>query len=202
MTIAVKQKNIPASPVGKPKLRFSDFFGEWEEKRLGEVGDILNGLTYTPKDTRKEGLLVLRSSNIQNDKLAYEDCVYVESDNKSANISKVGDIIICVRNGSERLIGKNAIIKSEVPRSTHGAFMASFRAKVPNFLIQLFKTSAYKKQVYIDLGARINSINSSQLKKNKFFFPPLPEQQKIAEFLTSLDNLIESKQQQIAQAET
>lgn len=42
----------------------------------------------------------------------------------------------------------------------------------------------------------------SILKQQRFLIPSLPEQQKIASFLTSLDNLIQSKQTQISQAET
>jgi len=41
----------------------------------------------------------------------------------------------------------------------------------------------------------------SILKSRNLFAPHLDEQQKIAEFLTAIDNLIESKQQQITQAE-
>ena len=33
-----------------PKLRFLEFAGEWEEKELGEVGDILTGKTPSTKE--------------------------------------------------------------------------------------------------------------------------------------------------------
>lgn len=174
-----------------PKIRFSEFKDGWQLKRLGDVGLILNGLTYSPNDIVNEGLLVLRSSNIQNNKITYDDCVYVRDNIKKANIAKKGDIIICVRNGSKNLIGKNAIVTDKTPRATHGAFMASFRSDMSNFIIQLFKTDFYKRQVHIDLGARINSINSNQLKKYKFYFPSLPEQQKISSFLDSVDEWID-----------
>ena len=39
---------------------------EWEVKRLGDIGEVINGLTYSPKDVNLEGTLVLRSSNVQN----------------------------------------------------------------------------------------------------------------------------------------
>lgn len=179
-----------------PKLRFPEFSGEWEKKKLEEVGQVLNGLTYSPKDIVKKGLLVLRSSNIQNDKITYDDCVYVRDDIQNVNISKTGDIIICVRNGSSNLIGKNAIITDKNPKSTHGAFMTSLRSNQSKFIIQLLKTNSYKRQVHVDLGARINSINSNQLKKYKFYFPSLPEQQKIASFLESVDSWIDNLKNQ------
>ncbi len=60
-----------------PKLRFKEFFGEWEEKPLGKYGKLINGLTYSPDNIVEDGLLVLRSSNIQNEQISFEDNVYV-----------------------------------------------------------------------------------------------------------------------------
>ncbi|MCX7997580.1 MAG: hypothetical protein N3A69_01340, partial [Leptospiraceae bacterium] len=50
-----------------PKLRFPEFANDppWKLKKLGEVGEIIRGLTYGADDVSKEGLLVLRAGNIQ-----------------------------------------------------------------------------------------------------------------------------------------
>ena len=45
---------------------------DWQLKRLGEIGESLIGLTYRPSDVRSDGVLVLRSSNIQNGKLRFD----------------------------------------------------------------------------------------------------------------------------------
>ena len=45
---------------------------------LSEVADFLQGLTYSPSDVANAGHLVLRSSNIQNGTLSFDDCVYVD----------------------------------------------------------------------------------------------------------------------------
>ena len=50
----------------------------WCWCRLGELGDTNIGLTYKPSDkTVSVGVLVLRSSNIQEGVMDYADCVYV-----------------------------------------------------------------------------------------------------------------------------
>jgi type I restriction enzyme, S subunit len=72
-----------------------------------------------------------------------------------------------------------------------GAFMTVFRSEMNRFLIHIFKHEDYKKQVHRNLGATINSINNNDLKKFKFLFPSKKEQQKIASFLSSIDNKIE-----------
>lgn len=185
-----------------PKLRFNEFEkdADWKEKELSELGDLINGLTYSPNDVREKGLLVLRSSNIQNGLIDLKDCVYVREDIKGANPTKFNDILVCVRNGSKNLIGKNAIIPKEIPRATHGAFMTVFRAKIPEFVFQLFQTDFYDKQVQADLGATINSINGKNFIKYKFPVPENPkEQQKIADTLSSLDNLIKEQSNKIEQ---
>ncbi|HTF61397.1 MAG TPA: hypothetical protein VK638_01665, partial [Edaphobacter sp.] len=58
------------------------------------------------------GLLVLRSSNIRNGEIVLDDCVYVNPQVKSANLAQTDDILICVRNDSTALIGKNALKRS------------------------------------------------------------------------------------------
>lgn len=183
-----------------PKLRFEEFNGEWEIKKLNELGNLINGLTYSPSDVREEGLLVLRSSNIQNGIIDLNDCVYVRSDINGANLSKPNDILVCVRNGSKALIGKNAIITKGLPLATHGAFMTVFRANNPEFVFQLFQTDLYNNQVKADLGATINSINGKNFLKYKFPVPKNPkEQQKIASCLSSLDELITAQAEKTEQ---
>lgn len=183
-----------------PELRFPEFKneGEWIKKELNELGELINGLTYSPDDIRNKGLLVLRSSNIQNGRIELNDCVYVREDIKGANLTVSNDILVCVRNGSKNLIGKNAIIPKDLPLATHGAFMTVFRAINPEFAFQLFQTDYYDNQVKADLGATINSINGKNFLKYEFPVPKNPkEQQKIASCLSSLDEVIESENQKL-----
>ena len=193
------QQLFPAEGETLPQLRFPEFQDapEWEETTLGELGTLILGLTYSPSDVRDNGLLVLRSPNVKDGVIVLDDCVYVTTDVKRANLSKPNDILICVRNGSTALIGKNAIIPEDMPLCTHGAFMTVFRAKTPKFAYQLLQTKAYLSQVAAGLGARINSINNSQLINYRFFVPPLPEQQKIADCLSSLDEQIAEQSQKL-----
>ena len=198
------QQLFPREGETQPSLRFPEFqdAGEWEETRLGKMGELVSGLTYSPDDVREHGLLVLRSSNVQNGKIALLDSVYVDPGIKGANLSLPNDILICVRNGSTALIGKSALIPGGMPLCTHGAFMTVFRSQNPSFVFQIFQTSKYQKQVAGDLGATTNSINGSQFLKYKFFVPKPPEQQRIADCLTSLDDLIAAHTQKLEALKT
>ncbi len=186
------QQLFPREGETQPRLRFPEFrdAGEWKELRLGQMGELVSGLTYSPGDVRDHGLLVLRSSNVQDGKISLADCVYVDPSIKGANLSVANDILICVRNGSATLIGKSALIPAGMPLCTHGAFMTVFRSTSPKFVFQLLQTDKYQKQVAGDLGATINSINGSQLVKYKFMVPKPEEQDKISVLLSSIDELI------------
>ena len=198
------QQLFPREGETQPRLRFPEFqnAGEWKETRLGQLGELVSGLTYSPDDVRGSGLLVLRSSNVQNGEITLDDDVYVDPATKGANLSQPNDILVCVRNGSKALIGKSALIPEGMPLCTHGAFMTVFRAETPLFVFQLFQTSKYKKQVAGDLGATINSINGSQLMKYKFVVPKPAEQQRIASCLSSLDALIAAETQKLEALKT
>ncbi|MFR5648089.1 MAG: restriction endonuclease subunit S, partial [Bilophila wadsworthia] len=195
---------FPAEGETLPALRFPEFrsAGEWEERTLSQLGELVSGLTYSPDDVRDNGLLVLRSSNVQNGMIVLDDNVYVRHEIGSANPSEPNDILICVRNGSKSLIGKNALIPEGMPPCTHGAFMMVFRSRSAKFVIQLFQTETYESQVSAGLGATINSINGNQLKKYKFFVPKPAEQQKIADCLSSLDELIAAQRQKLSLLKT
>lgn len=174
-----------------PKLRFRQFSTSWEYKKLCEVGEIINGLTYSPADICDTGLLVLRSSNIQEGQLCLRDSVYVNLTVDEIKKTRENDILICVRNGSRSLIGKNRIIIGLDKEATHGAFMAVFRGPLNRYVAQLLQTKKYYNQVYSDLGATINSINGGNLKNYIFSFPSsCDETTKIADFLSSADEKI------------
>lgn len=172
-------------------------FPEWEEKKLGKVGEIVNGLTYSPNDIDDNGVIVLRSSNVKKRRIDLEDQVRVSVE--KYNPVKTGDILICVRNGSKRLIGKNALIRNKDENLAFGAFMSVFRSGYNEFIFHLFGSDIYKKQVYQNLGATINSINGSDLKKFKIPFPSKEEQAKIATFLSALDAKIDTVSTAITQ---
>ncbi|HEN9524401.1 TPA: restriction endonuclease subunit S [Acinetobacter baumannii] len=173
-----------------PKLRFKEFDGEWNNFELGTLGYFINGLTYAPENIVEKGLLVLRSSNVQNGELAFEDNVFVDLNVDQEKLTQKNDILICVRNGSKSLIGKNALIKDLPCSATHGAFMTVFRSGLGEFVYQLLQTKRYYEYIYADLGATINSINGNNLKKYKFYLPEKKEQTKIASFLSSVDEKI------------
>jgi type I restriction enzyme S subunit len=175
-----------------PALRFKEFSSDWEEKTLGDIGENIIGLTYSPSNITddKSYPIVLRSSNIKNDMLDLNDQVRVKEKIPEKLFTNRDDILICTRNGSQRLIGKNVLISNTEIPMTFGAFMSVYRSPFNKFMVHLFKTDNYNEQIQMNLGARINQITTKNLNAFSFWFPSLPEQTKIANFLTAVDKKI------------
>jgi type I restriction enzyme, S subunit len=172
---------------------------DWVVVSLSEIGDSLIGLTYQPSKVRKYGTLVLRSSNIQNGLLCFDNNVFVETKIPERIKVRPGDILICTRNGSRKLIGKSAIIDERATGMTFGAFMGVFRSDQGQYLRHMFKSDIFKKQINEHLGATINQITSKSLKSFKV---PLPQKNqeriKIADVLNNVDELVVGLDQLIA----
>ena len=177
-------------------------FPEWEEKTLSEIASFHSGLTYTPDDVvdSENGVLVFRSSNIQNGRICYDDNVYVDKELKEKNYVRLHDIVVCVRNGSKALVGKNALVTESDLNATWGAFMTVIRTKQNyEFVHQYLNSAFFKKEMYKDSGtATINQITTAMLNGCKLLVPSLPEQQKIADCLSSLDDVIEKQKVTLA----
>ena len=164
---------------------------DWNVKRLGELGEALIGLTYKPSDVRKHGMLVLRSSNIQNDVLAFDDNVFVDTDIPERIKVRSGDVLVCVRNGSRNLIGKATLLDERTVGMTFGAFMAVYRSPIGKLTSYLFQSEILKRQINEHLGATINQITNKSL--NSFRVPVSlldDERRAIATALSDVDALL------------
>lgn len=191
-------KMFPQDGASVPEIRFKGFDEEWNESSLDEEILFFTGLTYSPSDVNsKANTLVLRSSNVKNDEIIDADNVYVDESVINCSYVEKGDIIVVVRNGSRRLIGKHAQVKNDMPNTVIGAFMTGVRAEVPSFLNALLSTQLFQKQIEENLGATINQITTGVFKKMMFKFPKTNEQEQIGSYFQNLDTLIFNHKEQL-----
>jgi len=167
----------------------------WEEKPLNEISKYSIGLTYKPSDVNENGTIVLRSSNIQNDKLELGDIVRVSCPIKEALYVQKGDILMCSRNGSAKLVGKVAIIPETTERMTYGTFMMIIRGDYNPFLFYFFKSDDFRNQIKHGEANMINQITRYMLDDVVVNVPPLSEQQSIVETLDSLKSKVDCLQE-------
>jgi type I restriction enzyme, S subunit len=175
----------------------------WSMKRLKFVGTATIGLTYEPSNLvdQGDGTLVLRSSNIQNGKIVLDDNVYVQMPIPDKLIARKGDILICSRNGSRDLIGKNAQIDEASVGSSFGAFTTLFRSEYNRYLFYLFNSRLFEYQSGRFLTSTINQLTITTLNGFEVPFPPPDEQDSIADYLdqrtAKIDTLIRKKEELI-----
>lgn len=176
---------------------------DWSISRMRFLGNVKNGLTYSPDDLSDEtGTLVLRSSNIQDGRLSFNDNVYVSKKVNSDLMMREKDILITSRNGSPHLIGKNVIIENDII-ATYGAFMMVYRPNkkiIPKFSYYLMNSSFDFYRTFFSTST-INQLTAGIFNNIEVVCPPLQEQQVIANFLDEetkkLDDAKDILQQQI-----
>lgn len=158
---------------------------KWKVKKLKFLGEAIIGLTYSPEELVSDGsgTLVLRSSNVQDDKIVLTDNVFVNKTIPKKLITKVGDILICSRNGSRALIGKNALIDDSSAGLSFGAFMTVFRTKNSRFISYFLKSNLFMSQLSTTLTSTINQLTTHYLNNITAIIPPEKEQEEIVDYL-------------------
>ncbi|MBT5215544.1 restriction endonuclease subunit S [Candidatus Woesearchaeota archaeon] len=167
----------------------------WGTTKLKYQGDVIIGLSYKPENQVDEGqgILVMRSSNVQNGKPSFKDNVYVDCEISEKLKIKENDILICSRNGSRRLIGKNCLIPKEIEGMTWGVFMTVYRSKSPKFFHWLLNSPVFESQSGLFLTSTINQLTVSTLQNMVVpYVYELEEQNQIIEYLNEQTQKIDS----------
>lgn len=178
-----------------PAIRFKGFSDAWEQRKFSDVVATRRGLTYKPSDIRKNGVRVLRSSNIAEDNFVLSDeDVFVVREAVNIDCVRANDILITAANGSSRLVGKHTII-SGIPEESavHGGFMLLGTTKEPHFVNASMGSSWYRRFIELFVAGgngAIGNLNKNDLDNQDIAIPSEKEQKKIGSFFRQLDNLI------------
>jgi type I restriction enzyme, S subunit len=190
-----------------PKLRFPEFLdvGEWEERKLGEVADVskLAGYEFTKHIIYEESgrVIALRGLNIKHNSLDLSDVKYIDnSDLAKLTRSKLFiDDLMFTYIGT---IGEVALIK-ENDRYYLAPNVSRIRANKSKldsrFLLQFFNIPSFKKNEiakYISSSSQ-PALTMGNVRQFTIVIPTLPEQQKIAECLSSIDDRITAETQKL-----
>ena len=194
------QQLFPREGSNTPELRFPGLSGAWEEKTLGEVGEPLMCKRILKEQTTNDS-----ENNIPFYKIgtfgqkadAYIPQIIYDEYKKKYSFPKKGDILISASGTIGRLViydGQPAYFQD-----SNIVWIANNEKILLNsFLYYIYTTLKWQTSD----GGVINRLYNSDLKRMKVGYPSLPEQQKIASCLSSLDTLIEKQQERIALLKT
>ncbi len=182
-----KEKNIP-------ELRFPEFKGEWERKRVGDVSNKV-GSGSTPlggsQAYQSEGVVFIRSQNVYNDTLNLEDVVFISKElNGKMEGSKVNaeDILLNITGAS---IGRSCVVPKDFQIGNvnqHVCIIRLNQGYSPYFLQPYLSSNRGTKLVFQEqAGGGREGLNFQSIRNFKVPFPTPPEQQKIASFFTAID---------------
>ncbi len=202
------QNLFPAEGESLPRLRFPEFqdAGEWEIQELGQVTrEFRDGDWIESKDQSNSGVRLVQTGNVGNGEFIFKDgsARYIsENTFNRLNCTEIfpGDCLI------SRLpdpIGRACLVpdlKQRLITAVDCAIVRFDYQKVIPYIFVLYSQTNY----YLD---KVNSFGSGSTRKRisrenlshiEIPFPSLPEQQKIADLLTSIDEQIVAQSQRLA----
>jgi len=187
-----KQNNVPV-------LRFPGFEGEWESKKIDEVAEKVNS-GKTPLGGQsvysKEGIFFIRSQNVTDNKLSVEDPTFIteEVNNTMKNsVVRPKDILLNITGAS---LGRSCVVPESFTTGNvnqHVCIIRLNKSNDPYFLQPIFASEKGQNLFNsLQTGSGREGLNFQSIRHMPLFFPTLPEQQKIATFLTSVEEKLQA----------
>ncbi len=189
-----KTKNIP-------KLRFPEFAndGEWEEKELNKLGNTYNGLSgKTAQDFGYGNSNYITYKNIfDNSKINISifENVNIET-NEKQNLVKFGDIFFTISSETREETGMSSVLLEDTKNTYLNSFCFGYRLNnfdilSPYFARFYFRATMLRNKISrLAQGSTRFNLSKEKVMQINISLPSLAEQQKIADCLSSLDELI------------
>ena len=185
----------------KPKLRFKDKNGnaypEWEENLLGDIGELRNGIAKGSEFFGHGHKFINLQDVFGKDCLYNDDYDLVETSEKERQLNdlKKGDVIFVRSSVKPSGVGLPSVVMEDLKDTVFSGFLIRFREHklCLNLLYKryCFIVDSFRREVLKRSSSSANTnINQDNLANIKLKIPCLEEQEKIAGFLSKVDELI------------
>ena len=190
------EKIFPKNGADVPEIRFKGFSEAWEERELGELGEVITGSTPSTQEQlyySNDGIPWVTPTDIS-ENITFRTAKHLtEEGQKVARVVPKNSILVT----SIASIGKNTML------GTTGSFNQQINGLIPkekeNYPYFLFTESALwsAKMKRSAAAGTMQIVNKSEFSALKTNVPTLAEQTKIGNFFKHLDNLITLHQQEL-----
>jgi len=196
------QKMFPKNGAKIPELRFAGFADDWEERKLKDISEIIDGdrgKNYPSGDDFKNNghTLFLSATNVTKQGFVFKKNQYItnlKSESLGNGKVKLNDIILTSRGSIGHIGFYDEKINEKIPQARINSGMLILRTdkfNSPNFIAQFLKSPLGIKQIkLISFGSAQPQLTKKDIKKFKIALPKIEEQQKIGSLLKQLDNTI------------
>src|SRR5690554_1234278 len=185
--IMKEKKNIP-------EIRFEGFEGEWEEKRIGELGDIVTGSTPSTQEPlyySNHGIPWVTPTDIT-ENITYHTAKYLSEKGKQVSrlVPKNSILVTCIAS-----IGKNTML------GTLGSFNQQINGLIPDenkyntYFLYTESTLWSNEMKRSAASGTMQIVNKKEFSELKTFIPTIEEQSQIGTFFQNLDQQITLEQQ-------
>ena len=180
----------------KPRIRFKGFTDDWEQRKLSEI-TLKIGSGKTPlggvKAYKESGIPLIRSQNINNDKVDLSDVVYIDfaTDEAMSNSRVYKDDILLNITGAS--IGRSAVytLAKRANVNQHVCIIRPVNEYNSKFIqMNLASDIGQTKIEESQAGGARQGLNFKQIGKMSFVFPRLGEQKQIGLYFQKIDDLI------------
>lgn len=175
-----------------PKLRFPEFSGDWNSTELGDVFSIFNGYAFSSSDSVTNGTLWVKIADVGIQEMKVDSLSYLPENYKTKHqkfLLKKGDYVIAltrpILNGKLKIAQINDFFNDSLLNQRVG--------KIESDNYHSFVYSLLQKENLINdiensiAGTDPPNLSPSQINSITVSTPTLPEQTKIANFLTAVD---------------
>ena len=181
-----------------PALRFKEFDGEWRETTLGNLFTFKNGLN-SDKEKYGSGMKFINVLDIIGNNVITNDSIIgkVEVTEKELEKNEViyGDVLFQRSSETREEVGQANIYVDENNSAVFGGFVIRGRKKEdynPYYINYLLKTSPVRKEITTKSGGSTRyNVGQESLSQVFVNLTNVPEQQKIASFLSAVDEKIQ-----------
>ena len=194
------------------QLRFKDDSGnhypEWNKNKISEVGFLKTSSIDKLIHQNEEVLNLVNYMDVYKQKEVSNKTVKnmpLTSANKnqiSQNNLKKGDVLFTPSSETKRDIGHTLSIKEDIENAVYSYHLMRFRPNIefdPNFLNYVFKTKkSYFQLSQFAQGLTRYTLSIKNLNKLEFNYPnSIKEQEKIGNYFSNLDKIINNKSRQL-----
>lgn len=181
----------------------------WVEEQFGTVIAFKNGLNFTKSDAGETIKIVgVGDFKDYSELRSTEHLEYVQVENKirDEELLKDGDLLFVRSNGNKNLIGRCLFFPSVIERLSFSGFTIRGRVNkskiLPEYASYLSRSSMVRAQINQNgSGTNISNLSQQILNDIEFLLPPLPEQTKIAQILSTWDKAIATTEQLIGNSQ-
>src|SRR5574344_120510 len=185
-----------------PKLRFKGFTGDWEQRKLGELGSTFTGLSGKCKDDFGHGKAkYIPYINIfLNEKIDLENLQSIEIDHKQNSV-QYGDIFFTTSSETPEEVGMSSVLTEELNNTYLNSFCFGYRPSVKfnlNFIAFLLRSTSFRANIiFLAQGISRYNISKNKVMDIKISFPSIHEQNLISSYFNKLDNLLTLHQRKL-----